>query len=1215
MAYQVFLSSTGKDLADYRDAAEEAINRLDGFTVDRMENWGARDNCPEEFDQERIEEADLVVFIVGHNYGSSPPKKEKSYTELEYEAALSGRGRLFFIANDEFALPVNLRERDQLHKRQIQFRARILDEDPPPIAQFFGPDVSKFGMLVGTAVSNWRPKSERKSPAKNENGHRGMFNVPRRPDLIGREGMVGQLHDMLQGDGKTAIVPALAGQGGIGKTQLAALYANEHKDDYRGGIFWLNMATPTAESLLSQLGYFGRQVADRQFETEQHSAEAFLGAIGNDERALVVLDNLERSDLLTGSLPGLPAHRLDTLRCRMLVTTRQRKLAGCQSLFIELLPRSDAEALLKRETGRSFNGEKAEFASVIRRLGGLPLALRIGGNLLKEQGWSYEKFDQHLEQHGIDALDWDEANPPDYEKTLPILLEEQWQSLPAEHQRPLYDILQTLGLLPESASVRTEFLRSIGVPGLSLRNPALDALEQAIKKLHGHNLVERPEDDTVRLHPLVHDFAKRRAEADDTFEKGLFERADKALSTAAWLAVQTSADLLTLAQDCRPLVQRRAANETFTRQLQRSVDAQSHALRRGFPLWAQLHVSATCRGDRSLMDVSQSALRQSSIEYGEVRWTTSIENDHLLRRLEGHSGWVRGCALSSDGKTGLSASYDQTLIVWDIESGVERRRLEGHSGFVSGCALSSDGKTGLSASSDRTLIVWDIESGVERRRLEGHSDLVSGCALSSDGKTGLSASSDQTLIVWDIESGVERRRLEGHSDLVSGCALSSDGKTGLSASEDQTLIVWDIESGVERRRLEGHSGWVRGCALSSDGKTGLSASEDQTLIVWDIESGVERRRLEGHNGEVNSCALSSDGKTGLSASSDRTLIVWDIESGVERRRLEGHSGWVRGCALSSDGKTGLSASEDQTLIVWDIESGVERRRLEGHNGEVNSCALSGDGKTGLSASYDQTLIVWDIESGVERRRLEGHSSWVRGCALSSDGKTGLSASEDQTLIVWDIESGVERRRLEGHNGWVRGCALSSDGKTGLSASYDQTLIVWDIESGVERRRLEGHSSWVRGCALSSDGKTGLSASEDQTLIVWDIESGVERRRLEGHSSWVRGCALSSDGKTGLSASEDQTLIVWDIESGVERRRLEGHSDLVSGCALSSDGKTGLSVSRDGTLIVWDIESGVELVRLLIGPLRSCALSDDRQGVLVGDASGDVWCFDLVLPGR
>src|SRR5206468_995552 len=64
----------------------------------------------------------------------------------------------------------------------------------------------------------------------------------------------------------------------------------------------------------------------------------------------------------------------------------------------------------------------------------------------------------------------------------------------------------------------------------------------------------------------------------------------------------------------------------------------------------------------------------------------------LLRTLEGHTSSVTGVAVTPDGRRAVSASPDNTLKVWDLESGRELRTLEGHSGSVTGVAVSSDGR-------------------------------------------------------------------------------------------------------------------------------------------------------------------------------------------------------------------------------------------------------------------------------------------------------------------------------------------------------------------------------------------------------------------------------------------------------------------------------------------------------------------------------------------
>jgi hypothetical protein len=63
------------------------------------------------------------------------------------------------------------------------------------------------------------------------------------------------------------------------------------------------------------------------------------------------------------------------------------------------------------------------------------------------------------------------------------------------------------------------------------------------------------------------------------------------------------------------------------------------------------------------------------------------------------------------------------------------------------------GKTALSWSDDDSLRVWDLESGAEKQKLTGHTDYVNGALLLPDGKTALSWSDDSSLRVWDLASG------------------------------------------------------------------------------------------------------------------------------------------------------------------------------------------------------------------------------------------------------------------------------------------------------------------------------------------------------------------------------------------------------------------------------------------------------------------------------
>jgi WD40 repeat protein len=65
-------------------------------------------------------------------------------------------------------------------------------------------------------------------------------------------------------------------------------------------------------------------------------------------------------------------------------------------------------------------------------------------------------------------------------------------------------------------------------------------------------------------------------------------------------------------------------------------------------------------------------------------------------------------AFSPDGRLLASGSEDNTVILWDVETGKQIRTLEGHTGPVQSVAFSPDGRLLASGSGDGTVILWGV---------------------------------------------------------------------------------------------------------------------------------------------------------------------------------------------------------------------------------------------------------------------------------------------------------------------------------------------------------------------------------------------------------------------------------------------------------------------------------------------------------------------------
>ena len=76
------------------------------------------------------------------------------------------------------------------------------------------------------------------------------------------------------------------------------------------------------------------------------------------------------------------------------------------------------------------------------------------------------------------------------------------------------------------------------------------------------------------------------------------------------------------------------------------------------------------------------------------------------------------------------------------------------SSSVSSISWSPDGRRLASGSGDNTVRIWDAESGRELNHLEGHGDAVWSVSWSPDGGRLASGSDDGTVRVWD---GVGKR--------------------------------------------------------------------------------------------------------------------------------------------------------------------------------------------------------------------------------------------------------------------------------------------------------------------------------------------------------------------------------------------------------------------------------------------------------------------------
>ncbi len=604
-----------------------------------------------------------------------------------------------------------------------------------------------------------------------------------------------------------------------------------------------------------------------------------------------------------------------------------------------------------------------------------------------------------------------------------------------------------------------------------------------------------------------------------------------------------------------------------------------------------------------------------------------------------HTGLVLSLGFSPDGSRLVTGSLDETLRIWDVETGGVLKSID--AGYATrSVRFLPDGETLISASPTEVKL-WDIASGMATREMDipfGEllkrraitEPIISNLAvIPQDGRIIFADTACGKVRVWDVRN---KRRL--HSIEWSfnpwGSTIATSPGGELIAAGGARLGVWETKTYQSVHQADSKGEIGLSLSFSPDGAHLATGMGNGKIEVWNTRTWEVETTIKAHERLVLSIAYSPDGRRLATCGRDDVLKVWDIGTNelVLRSRRPPGPRPSAAIAFSPDGKL-VAAALGNLVDIWEIPGGQRKWSPEGHDGPVARVAYSPDGKSLATADWNGTIRLWNSLSGQMKWEATGPPCQVLQLSFSPDGTTVASVTVEGSYCEWDVGTGKPARAVALSEGrLLAGCAIAGDREAVLTLPDGEVLRL-DLATGLRSVvHLASDYATEGPChpALSPDGRVLVQAVGNQ-LRLSDLQTGSIRETVPHGNERFQFITFSTDSRRLVALTSrrttrwwprwpDHRIRVWEVATA---REIPNHQRVQpvrgsTACTLSPDGRT-LAIHGTGAVVqVIDLEAlwnqRLEIPR---GTVSSIAFSDDGEVLAVGSSAGLVYVWPIPSP--
>ena len=280
----------------------------------------------------------------------------------------------------------------------------------------------------------------------------------------------------------------------------------------------------------------------------------------------------------------------------------------------------------------------------------------------------------------------------------------------------------------------------------------------------------------------------------------------------------------------------------------------------------------------------------------------------------------------------------------------------GHSGTISDLCFNPTGDLIASASVDNNVAIWHIESGKQFANLNGHTNKVTKVAFHPAKNELYSVGLDSNLIIWDIGKARIIQKIKFNFP-IGTMAIDTFNKRLLIAGND--IVLFDLKTQKQTKYFLPSTDMYTAAAFSKSGRWfAIGGKKDRFTKVIDTEKNEVIGQMFGNTNDIVFddeeqsifCATENGGITNYS-------YYYNTTTGTTNK-----SEWNSFNGLAITFRYLIGTTDKGEVVVYSRLSGERKHILKTHLRAVKCIDIDPSNRYMISAGAGKRIILWDLKT-------------------------------------------------------------------------------------------------------------------------------------------------------------------------------------------------------------------------------------------------------------